>query len=376
MGDDYMVIIEKMLSMVNEKGMGSIIQHYTDERYHEVNMTDHLAAWAQNKKHIFELFGNSLKIEMPVETQLPYTLVKEKLKTFLEEEFAESKYSIIKVFLRAVAAEEIGGNVLMHDFQMFDTPFKKGMKISKCFRHLIKKEWLDEANIKYSMFLQSLKAKGTAVLSIDPIDFLTMSANNSGWRSCHAPDGEYRTGQVAYMMDETSVISYVKASEDCTLPDGTVHANKIWRQICLINPNNTYALQARQYPAVNDANSLTVGKMLTEAIEKWTGEEYKRHESNSGDRVYYDLQDSHDGSRHLYYNDIEHSAFETGYMIIPASFERENFVDQVGKADKKYPLAVVGDDVPCLCGCGNWLGNAEHYFVENSCYYDNYDYDC
>lgn len=359
--------------MANHDGMGSIIRNYTDETYHDINMKDHLATWARNKQHIFELFGNKLKIETPVETQLPYTLIKEKLKEFLSKDFTEPRYNLIKVFLRSLPAEEVGGNVLQNDYQMFDVTFKKGMKISKCFRHLIKKEWLDEANIKYSMFLQSLKAKGTAVLSIDPIDFLTMSANNSGWRSCHAPDGEYRTGQVAYMLDGTSVISYVKATEDCVLSDGTVHANKIWRQICLINDNNTYALQARQYPATNDANAMTVGKMLSEAIEKWTGVEYKRHESYTGDRCFYDLQDSDDESCHLFYNDIEHGAFEKGFMIIPASAEKETFVDMVTAVDSNHPIIVVGNSVPCLCGCGEHLRCGDHYYAENDYHYDDYE---
>lgn len=371
-----------MLSLTSQVEMGSVIKVYTDERYNDINMTEHLDTWAKNKSHIFKLFGNKLKIEKEVETQLPYTIVQDKLFKFIEEELSASKFNLIKVFLRTLAIDEVGSNVLERDFTMFDTVFKKGIKVSKCFRHLVKKAWLDESNTKYSMFLQSLIAKGTAVLSIDPIDYLTMSANSSGWRSCHAPDGEYRVGQIAYMMDQSSVISYVKSSEDCTLQDGTCHANKIWRQIVLVNNNNTVAMQLRQYPANNDANAITVGGLLQAAIEKWTGNDYARHEGQVGSNAFDRLQKDFDGCTNTYYNDVENTSFETGHMIIPNGQDKETFFETVG--GEAFPTIIVGAAVPCLDGCGNWLEDGEHYFCENNGYdydnsydnsYDNNNYD-
>lgn len=369
-----MTSIEQMLSLTKQVDLGEIIRAYTDENYDGVCLDAHMASWAKNKEHIFKLFGNKLSIEKEVDTQLPYTLVQEKLYTFLDSGLEEPRYNLIKVFLKTISADEISSNVLDRDFQMFDTIFKRGMKVSKCFKQLIKKDWLYEIVTKYSMFLQSLKAKGTAVLSIDPIDFLTMSANKSGWRSCHAPDGEYRVGQISYMMDNCSVISYVKSKEDCELSCGVVHANKIWRQIVLINTNNSYALQARQYPACNDANALTVGNMLKEVIETWTSKSYERHDASVNNPYFNNLQTDLDCDYTLFYNDISNTAFETGYMIVPAEFEKKDFIDEINT--EEFPLIVVGEPVPCLCGCGTFLENAEHYFQENDGYYDeDYNYD-
>lgn len=369
--------VEKMISMVDKDSLALVIRTYTSESCHDIDMTTHIQEWAENKEHIFRLFGNKLKIEKEVDTQLPPNLVQNKLRKFLSEEFKEAKFNIVRVFLENLRVEEIASNILEDNFKMFDVVFKKGTKVSKCFKSLTKKEWLDETNIKYSMFLQSLKAKGTAVLSIDPMDYLTMSANNSGWRSCHAPDGEYRVGTVAYLMDSPSVISYVKSKEDCTLSDGVIHTNKTWRQIVLINDKNSYALQLRQYPNSSHANAETVGKMLVQAIADYTGVGYNRHTMKLDDCIMVNLQESHLNTNHLYYNDLEHGAFSTGYGILPSGVSPIEFEGIVGVNSQEHPLIRVGPEcsVPCLCGCGEELGSAEYYFCENEYYDNDYDYD-
>lgn len=367
-----MEIKEKMISLVNKNGLARVIKTYTNEEYRRIDMTEHIEEWAKNKEHIFKLFGNKLKIEKEVDTQLPVTLIEAKLEAFLKNDFKESKYNLIKAFLMNLGCDEIADNLLQDNFKMFDVTFKRGTKISKCFKSLIKKEWLEEANIKYSMFLQSLKAKGTAVLSIDPMDYLTMSANGSGWRSCHAPDGEYRVGTVAYLMDGPSVISYVKSSEDCVLCDGTIHTNKIWRQIVLINDENTYALQLRQYPNSSHANAETVGKMLVQAIEGYTGVSYNRHTMDLKDDIITNLQESNSMTNILFYNDLDHDAFDTGYGILPSEFSPKEFEEIVHKPSPHSLICVGPANIPCLCGCGASLADAEYYFYENSCDYDDY----
>lgn len=365
-------IIEVMNSRVKAEDLVNIIKAYTDETVENIDFTAHLEAWAENKQHIFELFGNQLTVERPVETSLPPSAIKKKLKDFLSKDFSEKKYSLISVFLKGLQEEEIQTNILDADFKMFDTTFKKGMKISKCFRSLIKKDYLEEANIKYSMFLQSLKAKGMAVLSIDPKDFLTMSANASGWRSCHAPDGEFRVGNVAYMMDNCSVISYIKATEDVQLNSGTIHTNKIWRQIVLISPEDKYAIQCRQYPNSNDSNVHTIALMLQDMLKKSQGIEYNQISCEVDDYHFNELQTCHSDYDQCYYNDIEHSAFNTGYLVKPKDKSLLDMHSITNKGEIKIP--VVGAEVPCLCGCGKVIEDSEHYFVENT-YIDDYDYD-
>ena len=48
-------------------------------------------------------------------------------------------------------------------------------------------------------------------VSIRPFDFSRMSLGNS-WRSCHMVDGEYCSGAVSYMLDETTFIVYKEAN--------------------------------------------------------------------------------------------------------------------------------------------------------------------
>ena len=41
--------------------------------------------------------------------------------------------------------------------------------------------------------------EGYLYLSIHPLDYLSISETNHGWRSCHALDGEYRNGNLSYL---------------------------------------------------------------------------------------------------------------------------------------------------------------------------------
>ena len=50
-----------------------------------------------------------------------------------------------------------------------------------------------------------------------PLDYLSLSENTYNWRSCHSLDGEYRAGNLSYMMDKSTVICYLKSNDDVIL---------------------------------------------------------------------------------------------------------------------------------------------------------------
>lgn len=57
--------------------------------------------------------------------------------------------------------------------------------------------------------MQENKIEGYIYLSVDPRDFLTLSENNCNWRSCHTLDGDYRAGNLNYMVDKTTIVAYI-----------------------------------------------------------------------------------------------------------------------------------------------------------------------
>lgn len=127
-----------------------------------------------------------------------------------------------------------------------------GSKIIKAFKYFISSESLlrtlqDEA----SMIIQQNKLEGTLCLSVHPLDFLSSSENTYNWRSCHSLDGEYRAGNLSYMVDNSTIICYVKSDEDVKLPnfpESVKWNNKKWRMLLFSNPSLTLMFAGRQYP--------------------------------------------------------------------------------------------------------------------------------
>lgn len=117
----------------------------------------------------------------------------------------------------------------------------------------------DKEFAKYSDALSPMIVERRTILSINPIDYLTMSFGNS-WSSCHTIDkenrrnmpngyrGEYSSGTMSYMLDKTSMVFYTvdngyDGTDYCLQP-------KINRQI--FHYGKEKLIQGRLYPQDND----------------------------------------------------------------------------------------------------------------------------
>lgn len=114
---------------------------------------------------------------------------------------------------------------------------------------------------KYADSLSPMAIKRHTILSINPLDYLTMSFGNS-WASCHTIDKEnkrcmpnnysgcYSSGTISYMLDEVSMVFYtVDASYD---GDEYWNEPKINRQ--MFHYGAEKLIQARLYPQDNDGD--------------------------------------------------------------------------------------------------------------------------
>ena len=96
----------------------------------------------------------------------------------------------------------------------------RGMKIVKSFKYFEKDEdTLADIQSAASMIIQEDKIEGKLCMSVHPLDFLSLSENTYNWRSCHALDGDYRAGNLSYMVDSSTVICYLKSDRDERLPN-------------------------------------------------------------------------------------------------------------------------------------------------------------
>lgn len=214
---------------------------------------------------------------------------------------------------------------------------------------------------KYADALSPIKIKRHTILSVNPLDYLTMSFGNS-WASCHTIDktnkrhmpndysGCYSSGTVSYMLDSTSMVLYTV--------DASYQGDEYWNEPKITRQMFHYGedklVQSRLYPQTNDANgeAYTPYRNLVQEIiatvfnfpNLWT---IKR-----GTELMCDLVDSYGTHYRDYYN------FDSCVMSRRKGIENENHI-------------AVGATPICVeCGYGH--SNSECI----NCCHDNSKYVC
>ena len=120
-----------------------------------------------------------------------------------------------------------------------------------------------------SQFLNQNQLDGNLVLSIHPIDFMTMSDNSCKWTSCMSwvNNGDYRAGTVEMMNSSNVLIAYLDASTPFKFNSYNL-PNKKWRSLIIADPESI--INVKGYPYQNAE--------LAAKVCKWIGElMYKNH---------------------------------------------------------------------------------------------------
>lgn len=133
-----------------------------------------------------------------------------------------------------------------------DRRIQKGMKLVKAMKFYCDDEdILNDIQQEASRIIQLQKLRGTLCFSIHPLDFLSSSENTYKWRSCHALDGDYRSGNLSYMCDNVTIMVYIKGEDDVKLPrfpEAVPWNSKKWRCLFHIDKNNKIVWASRPYP--------------------------------------------------------------------------------------------------------------------------------
>lgn len=130
-----------------------------------------------------------------------------------------------------------------------------------CYLGYNKADGYNAAFARYADSLSPLIIKRHTVLSVNPLDYLTMSFGNS-WASCHTIDkankrrmpnsysGAYSSGTISYMLDESSMVFYTV--------DASYNGNEYWSQPKINRQMFHYGedklVQGRLYPQDNDGD--------------------------------------------------------------------------------------------------------------------------
>ena len=255
----------------------------------------------------------------------------------------------------------------------------EGMKLLKAFKFFEpNKAALRNIQDMASQIIQENKVRGTLCFSVHPLDFLSSSENTYNWRSCHAMDGEYRAGNLSYMVDNSTFMVYLKGADNQKLYGfGPVEWNsKKWRMLIHTNENDDFMIAGRQYPFSSKSGIDTVLNIYNNLIVSECSNYYGYHKFGGWRADYIDsyvpfdatdLDDTRDlsgkylvyanqlvdinrvvidGLNALNYNDILRSTcYRYPYYAIlnPFGYHSLDYI-------LTHPI-IIGAEVPCLhCG--------------------------
>lgn len=176
----------------------------------------------------------------------------------------------------------------------------------------------------------------TLVISLNLMDFLTMSNGNS-WNSCHniANRGCYHGGTLSYALDETTAILY-------TLNPDVDTSNRIWdipkinRQLFMFG--DTFVVESRLYPEPSDGVNvaqMALRKVHHDFIQKFYSEIMGKNFIASN--CPHSTIQSRVESKGLHYRDYEFERYRCGAM------QSDDYEDEKIVIGAESPDIVTGD---------------------------------
>ena len=206
--------------------------------------------WSKNKSRFFEAFGGQLIYEFPTPISFEVDADRQNrlADNFIKKVFHQQKKYPNGTFFDFIRlnANSFLTNHTEKDFNYADIHIKKGEKISKSFKYFFTDEKLvRELQDLYSTYQTQKTLTGKLCLSIHPLDYISISNNAHGWRSCHALDGEYCAGNLNYMQDTTTIVAYIKSDKDMQIegfPEDVLWNSKKWRMLIHIDEKKNMVL--------------------------------------------------------------------------------------------------------------------------------------
>ena len=345
-----------------------VIQH--SQNFQQVHPDRLFERWYEAKKRYIDTWGGTI---WEVSTPITFTLSTEEKQHRLSEfiHIVENTYNNIPLaeFLYD-NKDDFFNNHLSKEYQTRRFGIiPKGTKIVRAFKIFEQdSRALTDLQNQASMIIQEDKVTGTLCFSVDPLDFLSTSENTYHWRSCHALDGEYRCGNLSYMMDEGTIICYLRGEKEVKLPnfpDDVLWNSKKWRMLLFLSTNRLAMMAGRQYPYFSPtALDVIQTEMLRQGLVSnacfWSPwyDDYMVDISRNNPRANYAdtylegrcvfiqkrpylMHDIvHDMKGSLHFNDLLHSSFYIPYYCWSHT-----------SATNKDLNFKIGGQVPCLC-CG------------------------
>lgn len=372
------------LSDTEKEQIEYYLKTYNDAGRIDVSLKDILYFWNEEKRDLYQLLGNQLIVSKQIEYKKSYSEIVDdfreqwgtigcnftiQCRDFFERNLPNElffcRYDLRDLYnLYTLAENKYRGMNFKIEFpngeimaiQNGMKPLKALAKLNKIY-HFCDEETFEEFRIFHSQILNQKKLSGNLTISIHPLDYMTMSDNWCGWRSCMSWENEgcYRMGTVEMMNSPVIVVAYLTADKDMKINNLPWNSKK-WRQLFIINDELIASIKS--YPYVNDTLTKEVIYFLNElAKENWNGQNYHiekllDYENKSG--YYFDFQTGY------MYNDF---GTTTHYIALKDLDQKEYDINYSGTTEcmccgeEIYHDYYNEDDANTLCcnSCSNHI---------------------
>ena len=215
-----------------------------------------LDKWLVAKRKYIEAFGGQLQFEYPDEITLELSddIKRDRIAdlcNFIEENYSSQISEFLNVEANYIFENKVGEEVTTYDGETIPVGMKIGKALTRYFNRCCSCAEMEDIQQRLAMIIQENKVTGILGISVHPLDFLSSSENQHKWRSCHALNGEYRSGNLSYMMDECTVICYIRSKKETELPRFPADLpwnNKKWRCLFFFDQPRGTCYAGRQYP--------------------------------------------------------------------------------------------------------------------------------
>ena len=393
------------LTDIDKTTIASYISIYGNAECAPMDLT--LKEWNKNKVKLFKAFGHKLRISkevsIPKDTSIitseldaiyhPYIFWYEadikdfvnypdNVKSMINNDFIQEVllfwakknyprqdlYTLSRLFLHK---NLVKGYICSlettepYHFRDFKCTIKNGMKTIRTIQKVLKatkyphmdlfEQWRNQVSLVQTSDVIHAKL----VLSIHPIDFMTMSDNSCNWSSCMSwsRNGCYHAGTLEMMNSNIAAVAYLESNSEYALhldETGEVYPipNKSWRSLVFIHKD--IILCGKSYPYFKQDlcfNVLDLARSLVKKNLNWNykfiNQEYRDMENIEGNyylrdwfNPYYDKRRKHHTIT-FYTNGMYNDIIEAKY---PHYYCCRNYVEE--------PLKIcLSGPVTCIC-CG------------------------
>ena len=242
-----------------------------------------LRFWSEEKQKLYHLLGDKMMHEESVKISFPKDLLMKQMNKLINEhhfvrevdhylskndedtffKLFNPNFLIDNKYNGKSAKIEINGTLIQ---------LHKGAKplkiLSKIATALDIKVYFENFRIRHSQILNQKEISGTLVLSIHPLDYMTMSDNASNWSSCMSwkKSGCYCRGAVEMMNSPCVVIAYLKSDNSMSIGEKYHWNDKKWRTLCIVGEECIATI--KDYPFRNDVLSSMVVKSLVKLAKE------------------------------------------------------------------------------------------------------------